>query len=83
MFATELRSQKLPFDDIPEDLFSAIETLKKELNAVILAHYYQEPDIQDIADYILKVKQKLAITRLCQHPLEISILTLLNMQYVQ
>ena len=38
--------------DLPLDLFKAIADLKKELNAVILAHYYQDPDLQDIADYI-------------------------------
>src|SRR6266436_1954987 len=34
------------------DLFSEIERLKKQKNAILLAHYYQEPDIQDVADYI-------------------------------
>lgn len=38
--------------DVQVDLFSEIDRLKKEKNAIILAHYYQEPDIQDVADYI-------------------------------
>jgi quinolinate synthase len=47
------------------DLFAEIERMKKQKNAVILAHYYQEPDIQDIADYIgdsLGLAQKAAKT---------------------
>ena len=35
-----------------EELMKAILELKKEKNAVILAHYYQTADIQDIADFL-------------------------------
>jgi len=51
--------------DRPLDLFQAIADLKKDLNAVILAHYYQDSEIQDIADYIgdsLGLSQQAAAT---------------------
>lgn len=41
-----------PSTALPQDLVGAIQSLKAELNAVILAHYYQSADIQDIADYL-------------------------------
>ena len=48
MFTTLPSVSALP----TQDLFEAIEDLKKDLNAVVLAHYYQDADIQDVADYI-------------------------------
>ncbi|MGE4650292.1 MAG: quinolinate synthase, partial [Myxococcota bacterium] len=36
----------------PEDLEAAILELKRERNAVLLAHYYQESEVQDVADFV-------------------------------
>ena len=48
--------EKKGFLDLPIDpsldLFVEIKNLKKEKNAIVLAHYYQEADIQDVADYL-------------------------------
>src|SRR6476620_2100425 len=38
--------------NIPTDLEEEIGRLKRERNAVLLAHYYQEGDIQDLADFL-------------------------------
>lgn len=55
----------LACDRPPDDLYQAIADLKRDLNAVILAHYYQDPTIQDIADYLgdsLGLSQQAATT---------------------
>lgn len=66
MFTTILPYQKQSQTEaLPQDLLTAIETLKRELNAVVLAHYYQDADIQDIADYIgdsLELSRRAATT---------------------
>lgn len=67
MFTTTLSYQNASLPVLPpDDLFDAIQALKRELNAVILAHYYQDPDIQDVADYLgdsLGLSQQAAATQ--------------------
>lgn len=48
------------------DIFEEIARLKREMNAIILAHYYQDHDIQDVADFIgdsLQLAQEAAKTQ--------------------
>ncbi|MEO5587743.1 MAG: quinolinate synthase NadA [Novosphingobium sp.] len=47
------------------DLRAEIDRLRKERNAVILAHYYQKPELQDLADFVgdsLELSRKAAAT---------------------
>lgn len=55
------------FTGIPQgtDLRAEIERLRKERNAVILGHYYQSPEIQDLSDFVgdsLELSRKAAET---------------------
>ncbi|HEU4650427.1 MAG TPA: quinolinate synthase NadA, partial [Croceibacterium sp.] len=47
------------------ELRAEIDRLRKERNAVILAHYYQKPELQDLADFVgdsLELSRKAADT---------------------
>jgi quinolinate synthase len=63
---TTTKHQIIGERELPLDLESEIIGLKAELNAVILAHYYQESEIQDLADYVgdsLELARRAADTR--------------------
>lgn len=60
------RAQPAELDLSPDELEAEIRRLKTERNAVILAHYYQESEIQDLADFVgdsLQLSQAAAKTQ--------------------
>lgn len=62
MAVSEIQEPKLPSSI---DLEHEIVRLKHDMNAVILAHYYQESEVQDLADYVgdsLQLSQQAAAT---------------------
>ncbi len=62
----DLRDPALSTIDPKLDLFQEIPRLKRELNAVILAHYYQYGEVQDLADFVgdsLALAQQAAKTK--------------------
>ena len=59
-------SPPVELDMTPDELEAEIKRLKVERNAVILAHYYQESELQDLADYVgdsLQLSQAAAKTQ--------------------
>jgi quinolinate synthase len=61
-----LKEKKIDIDLSKDELILEINKLRKERNAIILAHYYQESEIQDIADFIgdsLQLSQQAAKTK--------------------
>jgi len=57
-------SSRLSRRDFPDDLEAAIRELKRERRALLLAHYYQEDEIQDLADV---VGDSLKLAQAAQH----------------
>jgi quinolinate synthase len=61
-----LKTKNVPTGLTKEELINEINRLRKQRNAIILAHYYQEGEIQDIADFIgdsLQLAQQAAKTK--------------------
>lgn len=50
--AAQIASTPISREEFPDDLEEAIRELKRERNAVLLAHYYQESEVQDLADFV-------------------------------
>ncbi|ACY17707.1 quinolinate synthase NadA [Haliangium ochraceum] len=50
--ATSFAGSQVRQEAFPDDLEAAIVRLKSERNAVLLAHYYQEDEVQDLADFV-------------------------------
>ncbi len=61
--AARLAAQGKQALDLPDDLEQAIRDLKRERRALLLAHYYQESEVQDLADV---VGDSLALARAAQ-----------------
>lgn len=52
MSGTIINNNKIEESVIESELYDKVLKLKKEKNAVLLAHFYQEPIIQEIADFV-------------------------------